>query len=304
MSPRSPAPAGAAGRAPGRRSAGPVRRVLGAVLVLNLLVAAAKLLVGWLVRSLSMMADGFHSLTDTASNVVGLVGISIAAQPPDREHPYGHERFETLAALMIGGLLAVTAWQVLESCIERLTSTETPQPTPLAYAVMGLTVAINLGVTLWERRRGRALQSAVLLADAEHTASDLYASLMVIVSLVAAALGWPQLDLVAALLITVMIGRAAFRILRDNGLLLADTALVPAPRIREVAVGVPGVVSVHKIRSRGRPGAGHADLHVQVRGDLPLEEAHGLGHRVADRLREEFDFEEVLVHVEPAEEEA
>lgn len=276
-----------------------VRRTLVVVLFLNLGVALAKLVVGWLSASISMVADGFHSLTDGASNVVGLVGMSIAGRPPDEDHPYGHRKFETLAALIIGALLALTAWEVLKSLFERLREGGAPTVTGLTFGVMIVTILINIGVTTWEHRAARRYGSVILHADAAHTRSDVYASLAVIISLIAAKLGYPQVDLVAALIITVMIARAAFQILRDSGLLLTDTAILPASAIEKVALATPGVVSVHKVRSRRGPKGGHADLHVQVRGDLPLEEAHGIGHQVADRLRDELDLPDVLVHVEP-----
>ena len=276
-----------------------VRSTLVWVLLLNLLVATAKLAVGWLSASISMVADGFHSLTDSASNVVGLVGLAVAGRPPDDDHPYGHRKFETLAALMIGALLALTAWEVLKSCVERLREGGTPEATPLTFWVMGITLMINLGVSTWERREGGRLQSDLLKADAAHTSSDVYASMAVIVSLIAARLGFPQLDVLTAVVITLIIARAAFQILRENGMLLADTAMLPAEQVASVATQVPGVVSVHKIRSRATSRGGYADLHVQVDGNLPLDEAHRIGHDVADRLKRELRLEDVLVHVEP-----
>ena len=276
-----------------------VRRTLVWVLLLNLLVASAKLVVGGLSGSISMVADGFHSLTDSASNVVGLVGLAVAGRPPDADHPYGHRKFETLAALMIGALLALTAWEVLKSCVERLREGGAPEVTPLTFWVMGITLAINLGVSTWERREGTRLQSDLLKADAAHTQSDVYASLAVIVSLIAAKLGFPQLDVLTAVVITLIIARAAFEILKENGMLLADTAMLPAEQVASVAIQVQGVVSVHKIRSRATSRGGYADLHVQVDGNLPLEEAHRIGHEVADRLKRELRLEDVLVHVEP-----
>ena len=279
-----------------------VRRILIVVLFLNVGVALAKLVVGWLISSISMVADGFHSLTDGASNIVGLVAMSIAGRPPDEDHPYGHRKFETLAALMIGALLALTSWEVLQSLFERLREGGEPQVNSLAFAVMITTIVVNIGVTSWEQRAARKYKSLILHADAAHTRSDVFASLAVISSLIAARLGFPQLDLVAALVITVMIARAAYQILRDSGLLLTDTAIRPASEIESVALQVPGVVSVHKIRSRRGPKGGHADLHVQVRGDLPLEDAHEIGHQVADRLGEELNLPDVLVHVEPPQE--
>lgn len=276
-----------------------VRRVLVVVLFLNAGVALAKLIVGWLTSSISMVADGFHSLTDGASNVVGLIAMSIAQRPPDEDHPYGHRKFETLAALIIGGLLALTAWEVLQSSFERLRKGGEPEVTTLSFLVMGVTIAINLAVATWERRAARKYDSHLLHADSAHTRSDVFSSLAVIASLIAARVGYPQLDLIAALFITYVIAKAAFQILRDSGLLLTDTAILPADRIEEVALQVPGVVSVHKIRSRQGPKGGHADLHVQVDSDLPLNEAHDIGHRVADRLREKLGVPDVLVHVEP-----
>ena len=289
-----------AGNEPGNSSRDTsIRRTLVGVLGLNLLVALAKLLVGWMSASISMVADGFHSLTDSASNVVGLIGISAAAKPPDEDHPYGHRKFEILAALIIGGLLAMTAWEVLKSCIERLRVGGAPEVTSLAFVVMGATMVINLAVSRYESQKGKKLDSELLKADAAHTQSDFYSSLTVILSLIAAHYGYPQLDVIAALVITLVIARAAFKILKENGMLLADTALLPAAEVREVVLGVPGVESVHKIRTRAGTMGGHADLHIQLRPDMRLDEAHSIGHRVAEELRQQLGLQDVLVHVEP-----
>ena len=271
----------------------PVRRILAVVLI-------AKLAVGMLIDSISMLADGFHSLTDGASNVVGLVGISLAARPPDEDHPYGHRKHETLSALFIGGLLAMTAWEVLESCVERLWSGGAPEATAGSFLVMAVTIVVNLGVATYEGRRAKELRSDVLAADAAHTRSDVLVSLGVIASLGAARWGYPQLDLVAALVITAVIARVAFAILRRSAGQLADVAAVPPEEIRGIALAVPGVRGVHKIRTRGQAPGGHADLHVQVRPDLRIDQAHSIGHRVADRLRRELGLRDVVTHVEPA----
>jgi len=282
-------------RAQGRR----VRRILAVVLGLNLAVALAKLAVGWLTGSISMVADGFHSVTDSASNVVGLVGISLASQPPDEKHPYGHRKFETLSALFIGALLAMTAWEVLRSCVERLFSGGAPEVTTASFVVMVATMTVNAAVSSYERRRGEELTSEILIADAAHTRSDVYVSLGVIGSLLAARWGYPEMDVVGALVITVVIARVAFQILRQSAEHLADTAFVSPDEVRDLALAVPGVVDVEKIRTRGKPPAGHADLHVQVRPDLRLDRAHVIGHMVADRLREALGIRDVVVHVEP-----
>jgi cation diffusion facilitator family transporter len=159
-----------------------VRRVLWIVLFLNAVVAAAKLVTGLMTGAVAMIADGFHSSMDASSNIVGLVGIRLAAQPPDDDHPYGHRRFETLATLAIGGLMLVAAWEILQTMIDRLLNGGIPEVTPVSFAVMIGTIVLNVGVALYERRQGRFLGSDVLLADAAHTSSDVFVSLSVIVS--------------------------------------------------------------------------------------------------------------------------
>jgi cation diffusion facilitator family transporter len=276
-----------------------IKRTLLGVLGLNLIVAVAKLAVGGWTASISMVADGFHSLTDMASNIVGLIGISWAADPPDEDHPYGHWKYETLSALLIGALLTMTAWEVLESCVQRLRGGGAPRVLPISFVVMGITIVVNLAVSTWEKSRGKSLKSQILTADAAHTRSDVYVSLGVVASLFAALRGYPQVDALAALLITVVIARAAFQIVQRSAGHLTDAAVIPAEKVREIALTVAGVEGVHKIRSRGHPGGVHADLHVQVQADLRLDQAHVVGHLVSDRLREELDLTDVVVHVEP-----
>lgn len=269
------------------------------ILVLNLLVAVLKLLVGRAVHSLAMVADGFHSLTDAAANVVGLVGVFFAARPADESHPYGHGKIETLSALGIGGLLGLSAWEVLRRCLDRLGGGPAPEPNALAFAVLVGTLLVNGGVTVWESAEARRLGSRVLEADAGHTRSDVLASLAVLGGLLAARAGFPQVDLVVALVVTVAIARIAFRIAWGSVRQLTDEAVVPAGRVRGLALDVDGVVGVHKVRTRTHPDGGHADLHVQVAPELRIVEAHEIGHRVVDRLRGELPLADVVVHVEP-----
>jgi cation diffusion facilitator family transporter len=276
-----------------------VRRVLRVILALNLGVATAKLVVGWLTASISMVADGFHSLTDSASNVIGLVGVSWASRPPDEDHPYGHWKVETLAALLIGGLLTITAWEVLQSSVARWISGGAPRVVPLSFWVMGVTLLVNLGVSVVEGRAAKRLSSEVLRADAAHTRSDVFVSLGVIASLLASRWGYPQADALAALVITFFIARAAIQIVRRSAGPLLDEAVVPAESVRRMAVAVPGVLGAHKVRTRGHPGGVHADLHIQVDPGLPIDRAHVIGHMVVDVLERELGLDDVVVHVEP-----
>ena len=144
-----------------------VEQVLGITLILNLLVAVGKILIGIASGALAITADGIHSLTDSAGNVVGLIAIRIADRPPDDDHPYGHGKFETLSALLIGGLLLLTAWEMVQGIVGRLTDGESPTLTPLTFAVLIGTLLVNIVVSRYQIRRGEQLQSQILLGGCE-----------------------------------------------------------------------------------------------------------------------------------------
>jgi len=278
-----------------------IKRVLWRVLGLNFLVAGAKIAVGSLTGSLSMVADGFHSAMDGTSNVIGLVGITIAGRPPDDEHPYGHQKYETFATLAIGLLLLLTTWNILKNAITRLLEGSSPEVTMVSFLVMFVTMGINWAVSRYEHQQGERLKSSVLLADSAHTRSDIYVSLSVIGGLVAVQLGWPWVDTVVALIIVVVIGKVGWEIIRRASNTLADSAVVDPGEVEKIARTVDGVISCHKIRSRGTDLATYLDLHIQVDRHLSLADAHYLGHQVQDRLQQQLDLTDVVVHVEPDE---
>ena len=157
-----------------------VRRVLIITLILNALVALSKIAIGLWSGALAISADGFHSLVDGLSNVAALIANRIADQPPDEGHPYGHRRFETIAALGIGAFLLVTAWEIISSALERLGgSDEIPLVTPLTFAVMLTTLVVNLFIARYESREGQRLHSELLVADSAHTRIDVFVTISV-----------------------------------------------------------------------------------------------------------------------------
>ncbi len=241
-----------------------VQRVLIVVMGLNFAVAIAKLLIGAVTGAVSITADGFHSLMDGASNVIGLVGNRIASKPADENHPYGHGRFETVAALGIGILLFITAWEIVTSALERFASGETPQVDILTFVVMLGTLVVNLFTSRYERHQGETLQSEVLIADAANTSADVYVTLSVLVSLVLVSLGWTWADPVAALIVVVMIVRAGWKVLHQTGSVLVDTAPFEPQVIEAIARSVPSVDSVFRARSRGTTDDAFIDIEVQV----------------------------------------
>jgi len=279
---------------------GAVSRVLFHVLLLNLAVAGAKLAFGYATGAVSMISDGFHSLTDSASNVMGLTAARAARKPPDADHPYGHRKYETLAAAGIFVMLLLVVVEVGRAALTRLTAGGEPEVTAWSFGVMIATLIVNLLVVRYERRQGRRLNSELLLADAMHTQSDVLTSCAVIASLVAVRAGYPILDPIAALLIGAFIARSGWQVARDTSRILSDRVVMEEADIRKVVMSVPEVMGCHHIRSRGPADHIFLDLHVWFRGDITLYEAHRLSHVVKDLLLQRYpQIADAIIHLEP-----
>jgi len=279
-----------------------VRRVLWTTLGLNLLVSGSKVAVGELSGSLSMVADGYHSLMDGTNNVLGLFVAALAYAPPDRGHPYGHRKFETAATLAIGLALLGVSYGVLESALSRFRSPQLPEVGALNWAVMGATLLVNLFVAWYETREGRRLGSSYLIADAAHTRSDVYVTLGVVASFAGARARLAWMDPVVSLGIAAFIAVLGVRILVGSFHTLTDRAALPPEDIAAVVNAVPGVARCVDVRSRGGAEAVYLDLVVHVDGRLSLREAHEVADRVERSLAESFpQIVDVVVHVEPAE---
>jgi cation diffusion facilitator family transporter len=279
-----------------------VTRVLWVTLALNVLVAGGKIAYGHAANALSIRADGFHSLTDSINNLVGLVGVRFAARPADAGHPYGHGKFEVLAAGLVGFSLLGMAYDVLTSAAERLLGHATaPHLDPLAYVVLGVTLGVNLLVARYERSQAELLGSPFLASDAAHTSSDVIVTLGVLVTVGLVQIGVPALDSVMALAIAGFIAWTGAQVLRQNLRYLADAAALEPEAVLSVAVRIPGVASAHKVRTRGVPGQIHIDLHIQVARHLDVVTAHRVTHAVIDALKGELPgVVDVIVHTEPA----
>jgi len=279
---------------------GQVARVLYQVLFLNLAVAFAKIILGSYSGSVAIVSDGFHSLTDSASNVVGLVGISIARQPPDAEHPYGHRKYETMASVAILIFLILVLVEVVSSAANRVLHGGSPKVFPEGIALMTATLAINLFVVRYEKRAGKRLHSELLLADAMHTRSDVMTTIAVIGALIGVWAGYPLFDPMAALLVAAFIGHACWEIAQQASRILGDTIVIPEQEVRAVIATVPEALGCEKIRTRGSADYAFLDLHLWLDGNTPLVEAHSTSHVVKDLLMARFpQLADVVIHIEP-----
>jgi len=276
-----------------------VRRVLWIVLWLNLLVTGVKLVIGLITGSISVVADAYQSLLDSSSNVIGLIGLAIAARPPDPNHPYGHKKYETIATLAIGALLLFVCVDLLSSIYRRLAGGSGLTVTPESFALMVMTIPVNIAITVYETRAGRRLSSDLLLADATQTRTNLFVTGSVLISLAGAWLGLTWLDVVVASVVVVLIARAALGILRRTSEVLTDSAVLQPAQVEEVARQVPGVWLAGRVRSRGPADEAYVDLHIKVDPAMTTDQAHAIASEVERRLKAELPVVDAVVHVEP-----
>jgi cation diffusion facilitator family transporter len=275
--------------------------VLLRVLALNVGVALAKIGFGYATGAISILSDGFHSLTDAASNVVGLVGIRAAQEPPDEDHPYGHRKYETVAAAVVTVFLLLVVVEVLRNAFNNLTGRSAPHEISIAsFVVMIVTVGINLSVVAYESREGQRLSSEVLMADALQTRVVVWSSLTVIAALVGARAGMPILDPLAALVVAGFIGYSGFQIATATTRILSDRIVIAESDIEAIVKSVPEIIGCHHIRTRGSADHVFLDLHVWLPASMPLEEAHRYSHVVKDRLMERYpQIVDAVIHIEP-----
>ena len=277
-----------------------VRRVLLLTFAANLAVVGAKGVAGVMASSLSVVADAAHSSVDAWNNVMALVLASLAAKAPDEDHPYGHAKFETLGALAIVAFLSVTVYELVSGAVVRLLGGgETPRGTPFAIGVMIVSAVINVIIARYESGAGRRLHSEILLADAAHTRSDVYASLAVVAGLGLVRFGYPRADAICTLFVAIVVARAGWRILKTTIPILVDQRAVAEETITQIARSAQGVLDCFAVRSRGKAGEVFAELTITVDRSLNVEQAHQIADDVERRVRDALNARDVVVHVEP-----
>jgi cation diffusion facilitator family transporter len=252
--------------------------------------------------SLGVMSDGVHSVLDGAGSVIGLVAIHVAAMPPDPKHPYGHKKFEVLATLILSGLLLLSCWEILGSAITRLARPSTVPDFSWAGVLFLLaTMGVNAWLSRYEAEKGDELDSPLLHADAAHTRSDLFTTFLALLGLFSPKLGWPALDAVAAILIVLVIGRAAYRIISESVDTVADANRLDPAAVRGVAEAVAGVENAHSIRSHGMSNDIHIDLHLRVDQGMSARRVFDIENQVVAELKAKFPgVTEVAIRHEPS----
>jgi cation diffusion facilitator family transporter len=279
-----------------------VRRVLMHVLLLNALVVVIKLVVGIRTASLTVLGAALESGLDALNNVIGMLLVSIAARAPDEDHPYGHDKFETLGALGIVGFLSISCFELMREGVTVLAGGgAATRASPADVTTITMTLAINAFVVWYERRRGREMGSAFLLADAEHTRGDILVTVLALVSLFLGRHGGKQIDASLAIAVALIIAWSGWRILQRSIPILVDQRAVEATELRRIIADIPGISEVRGIRSRySASGVLFAELTIAVPGGTPVDVAHALADRVEDAVGRKYGAAEITVHVEPA----
>jgi cation diffusion facilitator family transporter len=278
-----------------------VRKVLIITLLLNLFVMGLKALVGYWTGSLSLLADALHSVTDSANNVLGLIASKFSSPQPDREHPYGHGKFEAVGALGIASFLGIACFEILQGAIERILKGggEPIRISPPELWLLLIVLGVNIFVAFYERSVGRRVGSSILIADATHTMSDIWVTISVIAGLIGVWLGYQWMDLVLAFPVALLVFWSGWSVLKENLPWLVDQMAIAPEAIHAIATSVPGVINCHDIASRGVLGRQvFIEMHLIV--DAPdVETAHHITEEVESRLEERFRPVRILIHVEP-----
>ncbi len=278
-----------------------VRKVLVITLLLNLFVMGLKASVGWSTHSLSLLADALHSVVDSSGNVMGLFVSRLASPTPDREHPYGHQKFDAIGALGIASFLVLACVEILQGAIERIIkpSSETVQMSAPVLGLMIFVLGINIFVTWYEQSVGKRIKSGILVADSQHTMGDIWITLLVIVGLIGVWMGYGWLDVALAFPVTLLVAWSGWGVLNDNLPWLVDKIAIAPEAIHEIVMQVPGVINCHDIASRGVVGRQvFIEMHLIV--DSPdVETAHKITEEVEARLHQQYQPVRVLIHIEP-----
>jgi len=269
----------------------------------NIAMSLLKLAVGLLSGSLALLADAMHSATDGLSSLLGLIANGLSDPRPDRDHPYGHHKYEGVGALAIAAFILFAAFEILQTAAQRLINGIGPlRVTPVELGLVLLALCGNLALAFYERQEGQRLQSRLLLADAMHTTSDIWTTVMVLVGLSGALwLGLNWLDLAVAVPLALLLVRACWMVLRSNLPWLVDQIAIAPEAIHSVAMAVPGVLNCHDIASRGVIGQQvFIDMHMVVAAnDLPT--AHRVTELVEEHLEARFGPVRCTIHLEPRE---
>lgn len=272
----------------------------------NALLTVFKLLAGIIAHSGAMISDAVHSASDIFSSIIVIIGVKLAAKESDADHPYGHERFECVAAIVLAVILLVTGLFIGAGAVELILEPSTEAvaiPGVLALVAAAVSIATKEGMYWYTRHHARKLDSGALMADAWHHRSDALSSIGALIAIGAARMGYPIFEPIASLAICLLIVKAAFDIFRDAIAKMVDHAgsRELEEQLRQCALQQDQVLGVDRIRTRIFGNRIYADIEICAHGQLTLSEGHTIAQRVHDAIEAQFpNVKHIMVHVNPS----
>ncbi len=281
-----------------------VQRTLVIALAGNVASVVIKLFFGILANSIAMIADAFHSVFDSASSVIGIYGAKVSAEPPDIGHPYGHSKFEQVAALGITVMLFVACFNIIHEAIDRVIGKVVPDITLYSFIAITASMLISVSVSIYERKTAKSTSSMILSADSSHTITDVFASIVVLAGFFGTKLGFQYADPLAATFVCLFIAYVGYSIFREATSVLVDRgiSLGTLLKVKSTVNGLDEGVECHSVRGKTVGDKIYIDMHVTFRGDIPVEEAHKITEIIEEKLKEAVKgTQEVIIHIEPKE---
>lgn len=263
----------------------------------NLLVLIAKVIVGFTTGSLAIIGDAIHSLTDVVNNIIAWIVIRLSSLPPDREHPYGHRKFETLAVFFLASLLVVLSFELALRAINKDDSNIVSSA--WALGIMLVVLLVNISLATWQRMWARRLRSDILLADASHTFADVLTTIVVIAGWQLSAMGYLWLDRACALGVSALVFYLAYRLFKRALPILIDQFALDPELLSSAVRTVNGVRQVSRVRSRWIGEDKSVDLVISVDPDLSTNDSHDIATTVELLIEKEFGVSDISIHVEP-----
>lgn len=276
-------------------------------IVINVILSLFKALAGLVAHSGAMISDAIHSASDVFSTIVVIIGVKISGKESDKEHPYGHERMECVAAILLATILAITGLGIGWSAVSKIMAGNYDQlevPGVLALVAAIVSIVVKEAMYWYTRAGAKKIDSGALMADAWHHRSDSLSSIGALIGIGGARLGFPILDPIASVVICIFIEKAALDIFMDAVNKMVDKACdeETEARMRDCVIGQEGVLGVDLLRTRTFGNKVYVDIEISADGDKTLREAHTIAENVHDSVEREFPkVKHIMVHVNPKE---
>jgi len=274
-----------------------VKRIILIEGLVNFIVLIAKLIVGFSTGSLAILGDAIHSLTDVVNNIIAWMVVQLSSEPADRKHPYGHRKFETLAVFFLASLLVLLSFELALQAI-------TKEDTEIVNSAWGIAVMLailgtNIAVSIWQRMWAHRLKSAILLADASHTFSDVLTTIVVIIGWQLSTMGYLWLDRICALAVSLLVLYLAYMLFKKSLPILTDEYSIEPELISKSIENIKGLCQIRRIRSRWIGNDKSIDLIISVDPQISTNDSHEIASTIERRIENDFGISDISIHVEP-----